>query len=157
DGVSSPVDLMSAFGGDVANAPVHARVQCTSRAWTAIAGAAARPRSSPRAPRQRANRDWHFANSAPSQAASVAAVTRASDAPVRAAIPPWLEVRRCASLGRSAMRKLILISIIFATVVIPLRAARARSARRGLEQALFAMLVFDVFYLLAVMFLYPHV
>lgn len=55
------------------------------------------------------------------------------------------------------MRKLILISIIVATVVIPLRAARARSARRGLEQALVAMLVFDVFYLLAVMFLYPRV
>ena len=48
------------------------------------------------------------------------------------------------------MRKLILISILFATVVIPLRAARERSARRGLEKALFALLVFDVFYLLAI-------
>src|SRR4051812_44405371 len=43
--------------------------------------------------------------------------------------PPLLEVRRRASLWRSAMRKLILISILIATVVIPVRAARHRSAR----------------------------
>jgi nitrate reductase NapE component len=55
------------------------------------------------------------------------------------------------------MRKLIIISILFATVVIPIRAARERSARRGLEKALFAMLVFDVFYLLAVVLVYPRV
>ena len=55
------------------------------------------------------------------------------------------------------MRKLILISILFATVVIPVRAARGRSARRGLSKALLSMLVFYVFYLLAVVFVYPHV
>lgn len=54
------------------------------------------------------------------------------------------------------MRKLILISIVIATVVIPVRAARERSARRGLTRAIVAMLMFDVLYLLAVVFLYPR-
>ncbi len=53
-----------------------------------------------------------------------------------------------------ALRKLILISILFATVVIPTWAAGERSARRGLSKALFAMLAFNVFYLLAVVLVY---
>jgi hypothetical protein len=48
------------------------------------------------------------------------------------------------------MRKLILISILFANVVIPLWAARERSARRGLRKALVATLAFDVAYVVAV-------
>lgn len=55
------------------------------------------------------------------------------------------------------MRKLILISILFASVLIPIRAARARNARRGLRKALFAMLAFEVFYLLAIALVYPRV
>ena len=54
------------------------------------------------------------------------------------------------------MQKLILVSILFANVAIPLWAARERNARRGLKKALFAMLVFDVAYLVAVLFLYPR-
>jgi hypothetical protein len=54
------------------------------------------------------------------------------------------------------MQKLILVSILFAAVTIPVWASRDRNARRGLRKALFAMLVFDVLYVLAVMFLYPR-
>jgi hypothetical protein len=54
------------------------------------------------------------------------------------------------------MQKLILVSILFASVGVPIWAARERSARRGLKKALFAMLVFDVAYLLAVLFIYPR-
>jgi hypothetical protein len=55
------------------------------------------------------------------------------------------------------MRKLILISIVFASAVIPIWAARERSARRGLRKAIFAMLAFYVFYLFALVFVYPRV
>jgi hypothetical protein len=54
------------------------------------------------------------------------------------------------------MQKLILISILLASAVIPARAARERSARRGLRKALFAMLVFYVLYVLALVFVYPR-
>ena len=54
------------------------------------------------------------------------------------------------------MQKLILVSILLANVAIPVWAARERSARRGLWKALCAMLVFDVAYLLAVLFVYPR-
>ena len=62
----------------------------------------------------------------------------------------------CASLPPRTMQKLILVSILFANVAIPLWAARERNARRGLKKALFAMFVFDVVYMLAVMFIYPR-
>jgi len=54
------------------------------------------------------------------------------------------------------MQKLILVSILFAVVAIPVWASHDRSARRGLRKALLAMLVFDVVYVLSVMFLYPR-
>jgi hypothetical protein len=54
------------------------------------------------------------------------------------------------------MQKLILVSILFASVCVPIWAAHERNARRGLKKALFAMLVFDVAYLLAVLFIYPR-
>jgi hypothetical protein len=55
------------------------------------------------------------------------------------------------------MRKLILLSLLFASVMIPIRAARERNARRGLRKAIFATLVFEVFYLLAIVLVYPRV
>jgi len=54
------------------------------------------------------------------------------------------------------MQKLILVSILFAGVAIPVWATSERSAVRGMRKALFAMLVFDVVYVLAVLFLYPR-
>lgn len=54
------------------------------------------------------------------------------------------------------MQKLILVSILFAGVAIPIWSARDKSARRGLMKALVAMVAFDVAYLVAVLFLYPR-
>jgi hypothetical protein len=52
--------------------------------------------------------------------------------------------------------KLLLVSILLAAIVIPVRAARARSARRGLRNAVLWMLAFDLFYLFAVRIIYPR-
>ena len=54
------------------------------------------------------------------------------------------------------MQKIILMSVIYATAIIPLLAARDSSARRGLRRAIAWLLAFNVIYLLAVIFLYPH-
>ena len=54
------------------------------------------------------------------------------------------------------MQKIILMSVIYATAIIPLLAARDTSARRGLRRAIAWLLAFNVIYLLAVVFLYPH-
>jgi hypothetical protein len=54
------------------------------------------------------------------------------------------------------MQKVILISILLANVIIPLRAAWERSARRGLKKALFFMLVFEAAYVAAVVLVYPR-
>jgi hypothetical protein len=60
------------------------------------------------------------------------------------------------STGASSMQKFILISILFADVLIPLWAARDANAIRGLKKALFYMCIFNAMYLLLVMFLYPR-
>jgi hypothetical protein len=52
--------------------------------------------------------------------------------------------------------KLLLLSVVIMTVAIPIFAARDASPRRGLKRALFYFLVFNVAYLLAVRYLYPH-
>ena len=52
--------------------------------------------------------------------------------------------------------KLLLVSIVLAAVVIPVRAARARGARRGLRIAILWMLAFNLFYLFAVRVIYPR-
>jgi len=54
------------------------------------------------------------------------------------------------------MQKLILLSIIIVDVLIPLWAARDRSAIRGLKKALFYMCICNAIYLLLVMFVYPR-
>ena len=54
------------------------------------------------------------------------------------------------------MQKAILISIVAATIIIPMWAARERSARRGLRKAITCIAVFNIAYLLAVMFIYPR-
>ncbi len=52
--------------------------------------------------------------------------------------------------------KLLLASLLIATVALPMRAARARSARRGLRTAVFWMLAFNLIYLFAVRVVYPR-
>ena len=52
--------------------------------------------------------------------------------------------------------KLLLVSILVAVIVIPIRAARARSARFGLRKMVLWMLAFNLFYLFAVRIIYPR-
>jgi hypothetical protein len=54
------------------------------------------------------------------------------------------------------MSKFILISILLGNVLIPLWAARDPSPIRGLKKALFYMCIYNVVYLLLVMFVYPR-
>jgi hypothetical protein len=54
------------------------------------------------------------------------------------------------------MQKLILISILFVDVLIPIWAARDRSAVRGLKKALFSMCICNGIYLVLVLFVYPR-
>ena len=54
------------------------------------------------------------------------------------------------------MQKLLLISVIIASMVIPIRASRTNNARQGLKRALINMLIFDVVYLLMVMYLWSR-
>ena len=55
------------------------------------------------------------------------------------------------------MGKLILMSVLVATVAVPALAARRRGARAGLGRLVWWALAFNVFYLLAVRFIYPRV
>jgi hypothetical protein len=59
-------------------------------------------------------------------------------------------------MQRNVMQKAILISIVAATIIIPMWAAREGSARRGLRKAIACIAVFNIAYLLAVMFIYPR-
>ena len=52
------------------------------------------------------------------------------------------------------MRSLLLISILIATVAIPIRTARDPDARRGLRRAVRGTLIFSVIYALACAFVY---
>jgi hypothetical protein len=52
--------------------------------------------------------------------------------------------------------KLLLLSVILAVIGVPLLFARDKSDRRGLQKVLFAMLAFNLFYLFAVRYIYPH-
>lgn len=51
------------------------------------------------------------------------------------------------------MKKLFLLSIIFATIAIPAHAAKHRNPRLGLKRALWHMVLFDVFYLFNLFYL----
>ena len=54
------------------------------------------------------------------------------------------------------MGKLVLISVLVATLVLPMRAARDRSPARGLRHAVLWMSAFNFLYLLAVIYLLPR-
>ena len=45
------------------------------------------------------------------------------------------------------MAKLLLLSVIFATIALPVRAARDKNPKRGLERALGQIALVNVFYL----------
>jgi hypothetical protein len=54
------------------------------------------------------------------------------------------------------MQKLLLISVIISSIVIPIRASRTNNAKQGLKRALLQMLLFDFFYLLLVMYVWSR-
>lgn len=53
------------------------------------------------------------------------------------------------------MQKLLLLSVIFAAVAIPIRAAnRVKNPEQGLKKALVNVILFNLFYVFALVFLY---
>jgi hypothetical protein len=54
------------------------------------------------------------------------------------------------------MAKLVLMSIVFAMVGIPVLAARDRSLRRGAGKTISLMVAASVLYYLAIRYVYPH-
>jgi len=56
----------------------------------------------------------------------------------------------------TAAAKLLLISILIMSIIIPARAAAAPDARRGMRTALRQMVLFNLFYVLAITYLFPR-
>jgi hypothetical protein len=54
----------------------------------------------------------------------------------------------------SQLGKLFLLSIVLAPIVLPLRAARAKNARKGFRKTIIQMALFNVFYLFVLLFIY---
>ncbi len=54
------------------------------------------------------------------------------------------------------MAKLLLLSILVATVAVPMVAAADSSARRGFKRTIVWMVAFNAFYLIAIMYVYPR-
>lgn len=54
------------------------------------------------------------------------------------------------------MQKFTLLSILLATVIIPMVAASDRSAKRGLRRTVLWMAAFNVAYLFAIIYVYPR-
>ena len=52
------------------------------------------------------------------------------------------------------MSKIILLSILFMSIALPARAAREKSAKKGLRKTLLYMFLFNLFYLFSLIFLY---
>ena len=55
------------------------------------------------------------------------------------------------------MHKFLLMSVLLATAIIPALASRDRGAKRGLDRTIVGLALFNVVYLLAVMFVYPRI
>jgi hypothetical protein len=54
------------------------------------------------------------------------------------------------------MHKVLLLSILLATIGIPVLGARNPNPVRGLKMAVLRMFAFECFYLVAVVYLYPR-
>jgi len=59
-------------------------------------------------------------------------------------------------IGCKDMKKFILLSFILAMIVIPARQARSKDARAGLKRTIIQMAVFDVVYLLLLIYVWPR-
>ena len=54
------------------------------------------------------------------------------------------------------LRKLLLVSILFANIAIPIWAARERDSRQGLKKMLVYMFLFDLVFMAALVVIYPR-
>jgi hypothetical protein len=54
------------------------------------------------------------------------------------------------------MAKLILMSIIFATVLVPATAAKVSNPKVALQRCVLGMLISNLVYLIAVLYLFPR-
>ena len=54
------------------------------------------------------------------------------------------------------MAKALLLSVVIMMIAIPVWTARDPNPRRGLKRAVVLTFVFNLFYLFAVRFIYPH-
>ncbi len=54
------------------------------------------------------------------------------------------------------MAKLLLLSVVIMSLAIPVLSARDRSATRGLQKTIILVILFNIFWVLAVRFIYPH-
>ena len=56
----------------------------------------------------------------------------------------------------STSAKMVLVSILIMSILIPAKAAGAKDPRKGLKKALTQMIAFNFLYVLAVTYLYPR-
>jgi hypothetical protein len=54
------------------------------------------------------------------------------------------------------MAKLVLLSVMFGTIAIPIVTAMETNKRRGLFHAVSIVALFNLVYLLVILFIYPH-
>jgi hypothetical protein len=54
------------------------------------------------------------------------------------------------------MKKFILLSFILAMIVIPARQAKAKDARAALKKTVVQMAIFDVVYLILLLYVWPR-
>ena len=54
------------------------------------------------------------------------------------------------------MAKLLLMSVVFMMIAIPVLTARDPSPRRGLKRAILLTIAFNLLYLFAIRFIYPR-
>ena len=54
------------------------------------------------------------------------------------------------------MQKLLLLSVLFATLIIPIRAAQKPNPTRALRRAIVFAVGFNVFYVWAILWLHPR-
>jgi len=55
------------------------------------------------------------------------------------------------------MRKLLLLSMVMALILIPLIASREKSGTRSVKKTALLILLFNLFFLVALRFIYSHV
>jgi hypothetical protein len=54
------------------------------------------------------------------------------------------------------MAKLLLLSCVIAIIAIPMVTARVKSPRRGLQLTVILITIFNLLYVFAIRFIYPH-